>query len=190
MTLPAAGQTRIETGRLVIRAPQRGDYEAWRSVRARSRGHLEPWEPRWPADALSREDWARRLKAWRSGWRNDRAYVFLIFPREEAVLLGGASVTNVRRGSAASGVIGYWLGEAALGQGYMREAVSAVCEWCFSVLGLERLEAATLPENQRSRRVLEAAGFTEEGFARGYLEIAGRRRDHVVYGRLAGDVVR
>ncbi len=185
MTLPAAGQTRIETGRLVIRAPQRADYDAWREVRACSRDHLEPWEPRWPADALSREDWSRRLRAWRAGWRNDRAYVFVLLPKTGERILGGTSVTNIRRGAASTGSLGYWLGESALGQGYMREAVSGVCGWCFDALGLERLEAATLPENARSRRVLEATGFAEEGFARGYLEIAGRRRDHVLYGRLA-----
>lgn len=187
MMVSSAGQTRIETGRLIIRAPQRSDYEAWRRVRACSRAHLEPWEPRWPGDALSREDWTRRLRAWRTGWRNDRAYVFLAFPRGADGVLGGVSVTNVRRGAAGSGSLGYWLGEHALGQGYMREAVLAVCDWCFGTLGLARLDAATLPENARSRRVLEQTGFHEEGFARGYLEIGGRRRDHVLYGRLAGD---
>ncbi len=187
--LTVAGQTRIDTGRLVIRAPQRSDYEAWRDVRDCSRDHLEPWEPRWPRDALSRDDWNRRLRAWRAGWRNDRAYVFLAFRRSEECVLGGVSVTNVRRGAAGSGSLGYWLGENALGQGFMREAVLAVCDWCFQSLGLARLDAATLPENARSRRVLESTGFREEGFARGYLEIGGRRRDHVLYGRLAGDDV-
>lgn len=187
MSLPAAGQTRIETDRLLIRAPQRGDYDAWHRVRACSREHLEPWEPRWPSDALSREDWNRRLRAWRTGWRNDRAYVFVLFSKGGQSLLGGVSVTNVRRGAASTGSIGYWLGENAQGQGFMREAVLAVCDWCFETLGVRRIDAATLPENARSRRVLESTGFREEGFARGYLEIAGRRRDHVLYGRLAED---
>ena len=38
--------------RVFLRSPERGDYEAWASLRALSRNFLAPWEPSWPADAL------------------------------------------------------------------------------------------------------------------------------------------
>jgi len=185
MIAPPNTDTRIDTRRLLIRPPRRGDFEAWAQLRGKSRNHLEPWEPLWPTDALSREDWARRLRAWRTGWRNDRSFVFLILLRGSEPLIGGVSLTNIRRGAAQTGALGYWLGAGYEGFGYMREAVSAVCQWSFNRLRLERLEAATLPENARSRRVLESCGFHEEGFAPGYLEIGGVRRDHVLYGRVS-----
>lgn len=188
MPLPAR-ETVLTTQRLVIRVPERGDYTDWAIGRRISRQHLEPWEPRWPSDALSRDDWARRLKAWRTGWRNDRAYVYLIFDRESDALLGGISVTNVRRGPAQSASIGYWLLAEATGAGMMVEALERVCRWCFETLGLSRVDAGTLPENIKSRNVLTRCGFTEEGLARQYLEIGGRRRDHVLYGRLKDDPV-
>ncbi|MEM1104882.1 MAG: GNAT family protein [Pseudomonadota bacterium] len=185
MLLPLASKDLVlTTSRLYIRAPQRSDYSDWAMGRRISRKHLETWEPQWPPDALSREDWSRRLKAWRAGWRNDRAYVFMIFNRETGALLGGASVTNIRRGPSQSGALGYWLLADATGQGVMAEAVDCVCWWAFQSLGLARLEAGTLPENTRSRRVLKRCGFEEEGIARDFLEINGQRRDHILYARL------
>ncbi len=187
MMPPPPRETSLRTERLLIRAPQRGDYNDWATGRRISRKHLEPWEPRWPRDALTREDWNRRLKAWRTGWRNDRAYVFLIFELGNGQLVGGISVTNVRRGPAQSGSLGYWLLREATGSGYMVEAVEHVTRWSFDCLGVFRLEAGTLPENLKSRAVLGRCGFREEGTARAYLEINGQRRDHVLYALLKGD---
>lgn len=184
MALPPLQDTVVRTERLALRPPAKGDYGEWARRREESRAHLEPWEPRWPSDALSRDDWARRLRSWRGAWRNDRAYVFLAFAQQSQRLVGGVSVTNVRRGPAQSASLGYWLLGDCQGKGYMTEAVGAIADWCFTALGLMRLEAGTLPENKRSRRVLDRCGFQEEGFARAYLEIAGRRRDHVLYGRV------
>lgn len=180
--------TEVRTARLILRPPERRDYAAWSEGRRNSRAHLEPWEPRWPHDALSREDWVRRLKAWRLAWREDRAYVFLVWDGESEQLVGGASLTNVRRGPAQAASLGYWLLHNATGHGFMREAVDALCHWCFDTLMLERIEAGTLPENTRSQSVLEACGFAEEGRAAAYLEINGRRRDHILYARLRRSV--
>jgi ribosomal-protein-alanine N-acetyltransferase len=183
-----ARDVELLTPRLLIRAPERADYTAWAEGRRKSREHLERWEPLWPADALSKEDWSRRLRAWRGGWRDDRAYVFLIFMREGGKILGGVSITNVRRGPAQMGSLGYWLLEEAAGQGYMSEAVERVCHWCYAELGLARIEAGTLDENVRSQQVLERCGFEKEGRARAYLEIGGRRRDHILYARVLEDL--
>lgn len=182
-----ARDVELLTSRLLIRAPERADYTAWAEGRRQSRDYLEPWEPRWPADALSKEDWTRRLRAWRAGWRDDRAYVFLIFGREGGELLGGVSITNVRRGPAQMGSLGYWLLKGAAGHGYMSEGVERVCRWCSAELRLARIEAGTLVDNTRSQQVLERCRFLKEGQARAYLEIGGRRRDHILYARVLED---
>lgn len=123
------------------------------------------------------------MRAWRHGWRRDSRYSFLIFTLVSGQLLGGITVSNVRRGPAEAGSLGYWLGEAHQGQGYMSEAVEAICQWCFHCLRLQRIEAATLLTNARSQAVLERCGFEREGIARAYLEIAGERQDHVLFAR-------
>ncbi|MEM7767112.1 MAG: GNAT family protein [Pseudomonadota bacterium] len=179
----ARRDTVIRTERCVIRAPRQGDYTGWARLRAESRSFLEPWEPKWPDDALSIDDWRMRLRAWREGWDADRSYVFLIFEKGTAALVGGLSLTHVRRGPAMSASLGYWLGARHEGHGFMREAVEAVCQWAGTIIGLMRIEAATVPENNRSQTVLRACRFEREGYALAYLEIAGVRRDHVLFAR-------
>ncbi len=182
MTPPLQTQTLITSRRLVLIPARKSDYQDWAKLRRDSRAHLEPWEPSWGEDALSVADWKRRVKAWNAGWREGRAFIFLVRTIEAGELVGGVSLTNVRPWPAQMGSVGYWLGHQATGQGYMSEALGAVCNWAFGTLKLERIEAGCLVENIKSRAVLERLGFAEEGLARAYLEIAGKRQDHVLYG--------
>lgn len=178
----AASEILITSSRLFLAPAARADYAEWAELRHSSRAHLEPWEPRWPDDALTRRDWRRRLQAWNHARRAGSAYVFLLRRLSDNVLLGGASLTQVRPWPASSASLGYWMGQRHTGHGYMQEAVASLCDWAFLTLGLARIEAGILPENVRSRRVLERTGFRQEGLAAGYLEIDGVRREHVLFG--------
>jgi ribosomal-protein-alanine N-acetyltransferase len=60
--------------------------------------------------------------------------------------------------------------------------VRAVVAYSFERLKLHRLEAACLPSNHGSRRVLEKSGFRHEGLARAYLKINGDWADHLLFG--------
>lgn len=178
---PAARDTLVTTARLVLASPGRSDFAEWADLRERSRAHLAPWEPVWPTDVHTKADWSRRLRSWREGWQKGRAYVFLMRRLSDNRLVGGVSFTNVRGWPAQAANLGYWIGAEFEGHGYMREAVGALCAWAFAVLDLHRIEAGTLPVNERSQRVLTSVGFEKEGYARAYLEIAGRREDHVLF---------
>ena len=103
--------TVIVSARLVIEPARKKDFEDWSGLRKRSRKHLQPWEPTWPKDANSRADWARRLQAWKNGWKSGRAYVFMIRRLKDGKLVGGISLTNVRGWPANSASLGYWLGQ-------------------------------------------------------------------------------
>jgi ribosomal-protein-alanine N-acetyltransferase len=59
--------------------------------------------------------------------------------------------------------------------------------FAFVTLGLHRLEAACLPHNQASQRVLQKAGFKREGMARRYLKINGVWQDHDLFALLQDD---
>jgi ribosomal-protein-alanine N-acetyltransferase len=80
------------------------------------------------------------------------------------------------------GTIGYWCGQPFVRQGLTLAAVRAMSDFAFRTLGLHRLEAACIPDNDASRRLLAKAGFVEEGFAKSYLKINGAWRDHVLFG--------
>jgi ribosomal-protein-alanine N-acetyltransferase len=176
----------ILTGkRVFLRAPAAHDYGAWSSLRENSRNFLRPWEPLWPADDLSRTSYRRRLRRYAREMREDRAYPFFVFDAGDGALMGGATLSNVRRGVAQAASLGYWMGEAFAGKGYMSEAVGRLLAHAFGVLRLHRVEAACLPHNQPSTRLLQKAGFQREGYARSYLCINGRWEDHLLFARLA-----
>ena len=173
--------------RVELRWPTSQDHAAWARLRSESRAFLTPWEPAWPHDALTVEGFERRLRAHRRDLRDGTGYMFLVFRRDDRALLGGVSLSHVRRGAGASAEIGYWLGEAHGGRGYMSEAVQAVLSHAFETLQLRRVEAACLPSNVRSKALLARLGFQREGLARSYLCINGRWRDHELYALLVED---
>jgi ribosomal-protein-alanine N-acetyltransferase len=71
----------------------------------------------------------------------------------------------------------------------MSAAVRALAPFAFETLKLRRVEAACLPRNLASIRLLEKAGFVREGYAREYLCIDGRWQDHLLYALLRSDAV-
>lgn len=167
---------------VVLRPPRATDYEAWRTLRAASRNFLQPWEPTWPADDLTRAAFRRRLVAYARDRELGLAYAFFVLRARDEALSGGITLSNIRRGVAQMGSVGYWCGQPYVRQGLTLAAVRALAEFAFRTLGLHRLEAACIPDNLPSRRLLAKAGFEEEGFAKSYLKINGAWRDHVLFG--------
>jgi ribosomal-protein-alanine N-acetyltransferase len=172
---------------VTLRVPHSGDFPEWASLRERSRDFLTPWEPTWPADDLTRTAFRRRLKRYAEDLRGDLAYAFLIFRSEDNAMVGGLTLANIRRGVAQAGSIGYWVGAPFARQGYMTAALRALLPFCFGTLRLHRLEAACIPSNAASIRLLEKSGFQREGYARAYLCINGKWQDHLLYARLKDD---
>jgi ribosomal-protein-alanine N-acetyltransferase len=168
-----------------LRPAVMGDYAAWAELRARSRDHLTPWEPVWQRDELTRSAFRRRVRHYQREAREDLGYAFLIFRDGDDRLLGGLTLSNVRRGVTQAAVLGYWLGEPFVQQGYMAAAVGVIAGFAFDELRLHRLEAATMPTNAASIRVLERNGFRREGIARRLLKINGAWEDHVLHALVA-----
>jgi ribosomal-protein-alanine N-acetyltransferase len=173
---------RVEGQGVVLRPPRAADYGEWRELRARSRAFLQPWEPTWPSDDLTRAAFRRRLTAYARDRELGAAYAFFVLRSADEALTGGITLSNVRRGVAQMGTIGYWCGQPYVRQGLTLAAVRAVSDFAFRTLGLHRLEAACIPDNDPSRRLLAKAGFVEEGYAKAYLKINGAWRDHVLFG--------
>jgi ribosomal-protein-alanine N-acetyltransferase len=81
-----------------------------------------------------------------------------------------------------SAAMGYCLDNAAWGRGYATEAGSALLQWAFDMLDLNRVQAETDTRNVASARVLEKLGFVREGTLREDCVVNGDVSDSWVYG--------
>jgi ribosomal-protein-alanine N-acetyltransferase len=172
---------------VVLRVPQVSDFAEWAALRAASRDFLTPWEPTWPADDLTRTSFRRRIKRYSEDQRSDLAYALFVLRKSDNALVGGLTLANIRRGCAQAGSLGYWMGAPYARQGFMTAAVNAVIPFAFGTLRLHRVEAACIPGNMASLKLLEKTGFKREGVARQYLCIDGIWQDHLLFARLKDD---
>jgi ribosomal-protein-alanine N-acetyltransferase len=179
---------RIEGAGVYLRHPELRDYPAWSELRGASRTFLTPWEPTWPENELTRASFKDKLRRYGEDVAEDRSYPFYIFRNEDDVLVGGATLSRVHRGSAQSCTMGYWCGERFKRKGYTSAAARGLLNFAFKDLRLHRVEAACQPENTPSKNLLLTVGFTEEGRARAYLRINGDWRDHLLFGFNEGDL--
>jgi [ribosomal protein S5]-alanine N-acetyltransferase len=187
MIFPGGREPVLQGDGIVLRYPQMSDYAQWAELRGESREFLSAWEPVWAADELTRAAFRRRLRRYQCEIRNDLAYPFLVIRKSDDVLMGGCTLSNVRRGVTQSAAIGYWIGARFARRGHMYASLTAIRPFVFDLLGLHRLEAACIPENVASRNLLRKVGFREEGRARRYLQINGEWRDHILFALLEED---
>ena len=178
----------VRGARIGLRPLHMGDFPAWAELREVSRDHLTPFEPLWLHDELKKASFRRRVRHYQREHRDDIGYAFALVRASDDALIGGISLSNVRRGVTQTATLGYWLGLPHVRQGYMADAVAAMIPYAVYGLRLHRIEAATLPDNNASIRVLERNGFRREGYAHRFLKINGSWRDHVLFGIVAEDL--
>jgi len=186
-TLSPDNEPRIEGATHFLRYPVMADFAEWAELREQSRTFLKPWEPVWPQDDLTKAGFRRRLRRYAKERREGRTYPFLLFERENDRLVGGLTLSNLRRGVSQCATLGYWMGAPFAGAGHMTAALSLLLPYCFSTLRLHRVEAACIPTNQRSISLLEKMGFRQEGYAQKYLLIDGAWQDHLLFACLPED---
>ena len=165
--------------------PRWADFEDWANLRRENVEYLRPWEPDVSTAGLNRPAYRARLSRLKKLVQQDRAFPFHVF--HDSNLVGACNITHIDRGMAQSARLGYWIGEHYTGRGFARASVKAASTFCFTGLGLHRVEAAVQSDNAASIKVLQASGFTYEGTARGLLKINGAWRDHDIYARLSSD---
>ena len=160
---------------IYLRRLEVADAEALVEMLARDRSFLDQWEPTRPEGFYTLETHGRRL-----GMRQDVAD-FGIFLTAGDELVGRVRLSGIVRGPFENAYLGYFVSERHNGRGYATEAVRQAVDAAFGELGLHRVQAAVMPRNVASVRVLEKAGFREEGFAPRYLQIAGTWEDHKLF---------
>lgn len=139
------------------------------------------WFPERSTEATVKAAIAR----WEADWRDDGdTRAFATRAVDTGALVGGCQLRFRGEGVMQ---ISYWTFPRARGRGYARRAVVLACTFAFEDLGIARVEAIAEPDNLASRRVLERAGFVEEGILRDRGSFADGRRDMVLYSFLPDD---
>ena len=153
------------------------------SLLKQNQNHLQE-ELVWLDDQLSTDDAREYIRAGLRRFADNnglRAGIWF-----DGKLAGIASLHNLAPADRRAS-LGYWLGASFQGQGLVTKACRVLINHAFGELKLNRLEIQCAPENQRSRRVAERLGFTQEGVMREAWWIRERFVDQVVYGLLASE---
>jgi ribosomal-protein-alanine N-acetyltransferase len=181
--VPSLG-TRIATERLVLRPPRTSDVPELRRALRTNEAHLRPWSvaPAPGEDPASLTSVSRAVLRHRREWKRGQSFVLFVTPREdEARIIGRVALGGILRGAFQNAYLGYWIDGERQGHGLMTEAVCAATTFAFGAGGLHRVQAAVMPRNKASLRVMEKSGYRREGSAARYLCIAGTWEDHVLF---------
>lgn len=171
----------IKTSRLTLRPWALSDADALLSMETQHRDVLAPKSPLRDEIFYTREGQETRIQEDQDREARGVGYAFAITALGGEDVLGRIALSNIVRGAWHSATLGYWVDPAHWGEGIATEAVLALTTWAFQAIDLHRIQAAVMPRNLASLRVLEKAGYLYEGFAPYYLQINGVWEDHKIY---------
>jgi RimJ/RimL family protein N-acetyltransferase len=123
------------------------------------------------------------LKEVHDGFRHRAQLKWGIAQRTDDAIIGTVTLYNLSFDNRRA-EMGYALGRAHWGKGYMQEALQALLGYAFGELDLHRLEADVDPRNAASIRSLERLGFQREGYLRERWQVNGEIQDALFYGLL------
>ncbi len=162
----------LQTDRLLLRDWRGDDLEPMTAINQDVR------VAEWLGGVNNRDQTEARMKVWIDQW-NERGYgQWAVEERASQQLVGRVGFTTHADWTASphDAEIGWALAFDSWNRGYATEAASAVLEWARQNADLKSLISVTLPDNVRSRRVMEKLGLTYAG------QTTWRGREHVWYG--------
>ncbi|POH60019.1 GNAT family N-acetyltransferase [Cryobacterium zongtaii] len=182
--MPTAIPT-LREGAVTLRPIRLRDARALERELMENRSWLRTWEATSPYAPMS-FDTRASIRSLLAHSRTGSGLPFLVEYNGE--LAGQLNVSSITWGSLSSASIGYWVGEEFAGRSITPIAVALATDYCFSQLGLHRMEICIRPENAPSLRVVEKLGFRYEGLRRRFIHINGAWRDHFAFGMVAEEV--
>jgi ribosomal-protein-alanine N-acetyltransferase len=151
----------------------------------RNSEHVAPWEPRRPAGFLTLDHQAALQRRVAQERLDDRAYAYAVFL--DGDIVGRIALSDVARGAFQSAHVGYMTDVAFCGRGVATESLRQLLGVAFTELALHRVQAAVIPRNAASMRVVAKCELLRIGMSPRYLRIDDRWEDHVLYAITAED---
>jgi len=151
----------IRTQRLILRDFQYDDFQAYGKLR--STLHFQRFYPEEDASLEKVEQLLGMFITWANEQPRQRFQLAVTLPSDKIIGSCGVRVTSE---SEHQGSFGCELGQAYWGMGYAYEAGRAMIEYGFREMGLHRIYAETIAENEMARRLAQKLGMREEGILR------------------------
>ncbi len=162
--------TRLETERLIIRAPLVADAAELNALVRASLPELRPWMI-WANEVPPLAATRARLRRAVDEYRRGLDLTMLLISRRSGRIVGASGLHRIDW-SVPRFEIGYWCGSKYTGRGYITEACAALTHFAFETLGAARVDIRMDARNAASRAVAERLGYKLEGILR------HDRRDH------------
>jgi ribosomal-protein-alanine N-acetyltransferase len=177
--MPLVALKLMEADRVCVRPVLESDLPSLLAVNSdeavvKFLGHA-PWQGMTDAEA-----WFERISKLQT---SGSALEFVIAAKETGSVIGRCGLFDFEEVNAHAR-LGYVLGRAHWGQGYMREALITLIRCAFGEMDLRRLEANVEAQNTASANLLRRLGFTREGVLRERWITKGEPMDAEVYGLL------
>lgn len=172
----------LDAPRLRLRWLTEADVDALYAVFS-DRQMMRYWSSPAMTERQEAESYLRRIH---EGFAGKSAFQWGAELKQEGRIIGTCTLFHLDPANARA-ELGYCLGSAHWGQGYMSEALTALLDFAFGTLRLRRLEADVDPRNENSLRILDKLGFHHEGLLRERWNVAGEIQDTVFCGLLAKD---
>ena len=157
-----AGTRKIETDRLILRRFRPEDaldmFANWASDPEVTK--FLTWQPHSDVEVTK-----ALVSDWISRYEDGGYFNWAIELKETGKVIGNISVVRLDE-RVESAEIGYCMGKAYWGRGLMPEALAAVMDYLFDVVGMNRVAACHDADNHKSGRVMEKAGMKQEGVLR------------------------
>jgi ribosomal-protein-alanine N-acetyltransferase len=170
----------LHTPRCQITLLQSSDAPLLRDFCLRNQEHLAPWEGVREANYFSLDACNERIARMQGQFEQGISMPLVIFNPEHTQMLGTCFLSVIVRGFFQACYLGYSVDAAQQGKGLMFEALQEVIRYAFEEMRLHRIMANYVPHNLRSAHLLTRLGFSQEGYAKGYLKIAGQWQDHIL----------
>ncbi|GIO06608.1 putative ribosomal-protein-alanine acetyltransferase [Brevibacillus reuszeri] len=177
----------IHTDAIYLRPLREQDAAELLELRLRNQDFLAPFEPIRPPSHLTLEGQQQQVTQAIQDFEIGNGYAFGVFLSEKEEMIGRVALSNVVHGAWQNATLGYFMDQSCNGRGYTTSAVGLALQFAFTIANLHRVQAAVMPRNLGSIRVLEKNGFRYEGLSLRYLQIYGKWEDHNMYAITAED---
>ena len=173
--------TTLETQRLILRGWRESDVDDLYTIMKNASVIMGGWEPHANINVT--------LNVLNAYVENDDRWAVAL--KDSKKVIGCVRVyPDNNRGNFYAKSINYVLSEDYWGNGYMTEAIKRIIKYLFDELNIDLLSAFHIPDNNKSKKVLEKCGFEYEiTIKQGYERFDGEVFDSVCYSILKSDYI-